>query len=83
MLKNLPQVVEEALYKNLPPICDKHDLIKILKISKRTVDRIIYVLKKQGKVIKEDNNCCFSRSDLIQFIDELQVKKWRDFALYN
>ena len=81
MLKNLPKVVEEALYKNLPAICDRQDIIKALKISPRTAERIIYVLKKQGKVIKEDNHCCFSRSDLIQFIDDMQEKKWIDYGL--
>jgi len=74
-IKNLSPEIYNFLKKELPAICDRADIKKVLKISDRTISRLFKQLRKKGLVTKEDNHPQIFREDLIELLDNLQDEK--------
>lgn len=74
-IKNLSPEIYNFLKKELPVICDKDDIKKVLKISDRTICRLFKQLRKKGLLKKEDNHPQIFREDLIELLDNLQDEK--------
>ena len=70
-ISNISDDVVEYLKNNLPVILDSDDIVKVLKVSNRTAQRIIHELKKENKIIKTDNHAEILRDDFIEYIDKI------------
>lgn len=70
-INNISDDVVKYLKNNLPVILDSDDIVKVLKVSNRTAQRLIRELKKENKIIKTDNHAEILRDDFIEYIDKI------------